>query len=386
MSRTRVWGILLTAALLTNFATGMVAGSLPLALLSEGNRVSIVALVMSMGVVTAACASIPMGWVADAIGKRRTLTLAVGCAMCALIGQFLAHGAVESAIAWSLQSFANITFNNAQLAFISKVAPEERRVSSTASTAVFVNLGLATAPVFAVFLWQHGIGRQQYLLGAVLAIINLVLLSFLPADSVTRHRRTRTILLRSAWLPAILLGIAVNLQSGVNAALSVAIFHHRGIANPALLLAVTSTTALLARYPMARLVETYGSKALAIPTVIMQASGCIVAGFAWDSVHVVFGGILLGWAWAGIYPSVLSMFLERSSKATRGRAMGALGFAAGVGAALGGLIATISSAIGLGYTFAMVCAALSSVCVLPLVLVTPDKRGLSLRGGASRYA
>lgn len=55
-----------------NFATGMVAGSLPLALLSEEGGVSVVALVMSMGVTTAALASIPMGWVADAIGKRRT--------------------------------------------------------------------------------------------------------------------------------------------------------------------------------------------------------------------------------------------------------------------------------------------------------------------------
>ncbi len=353
-----------------NFATGMVAGSLPLALLSEGNRVFIVALVMSMGVTTAACVSIPMGWVADAIGKRRTLTLALGCAVCALTGQFLAHGAVESALAWSLQAFANVSFNTAQLAFILKVAREERRVSSTSSTAVVVNVGLATAPVFAVFLWQHGIGRHLYLLGVALAIINILLVSILPADTITRHRHPRTILLRSAWLPAIMFGVAANLQSGVIAALSVAVYHHRGIANPALLLAVTATTALIARYPMARLVETFGSKALAIPTVIMQASGCLVAGFAWDSTHVILGGILLGWAWAGMYPSLLSMFLERSSNATRGRAMGALAFAGSVGGALGGLIATISSAIGLGYTFALICAALSSVSVLPIVLMS----------------
>ena len=178
--------------------------------------------------------------------------------------------------------------------------------------------------------------------------------------------------MRKAWLPAIAFSSAGAMQAGVNGALAVLAFHDRGIANGALLFSASAFTTVVFRYAAGRAVERFGPRAIAVPTAVVQAIGCLVAAHAMTMPMVIAAGICLGIGWACIVPVVLGLFFEESVPEERGAAMGAFHFAFGLGAALGSAVATVSTCLGHGYgTAMMTCAVVPAVS---LILVLPSRR------------
>jgi MFS family permease len=232
------------------------------------------------------------------------------------------------------------------------------------------NLSFATAPAAGFWLWEHGIERQQFVWAALFALAGTLILAFLPAEAGTRVRRSRKIFIRSAWLPAIAFLVACSLAGGVNGALAIVTFHARGIANSALLFTAMASTTFGLRFFAGRLVDRFGPRRIAIPTAIIQCAGALLAAHAWTPLAVIVAGACSGIAWSAVVPVGIGLLFERSSKGTRGAAMGSYNLAFSIGATAGSLIAAGAAATGLGYAVAMSVCAAASLIALPGVLLS----------------
>ena len=234
-----------------------------------------------------------------------------------------------------------------------------------------IALAFALAPASSVFLWQHGIGRVQYVWFAIAALIGVLPLFALPDRHDLRTARTRTILMRSVWLPAIGLMIALCLQGGVNGSLAVLTFTQRGIANGALLFTASALTTFTVRYAAGRAVDRYGPRLVAIPIALAQIVACILASRAYSPLEVIIAGLFFGIAWGGAVPVGIALFFEKSTPRTRGLALGAYNLAFSVGMAGGALLAAASAHVGWGYTFAIAVCAIAPLIAVPFVLASP---------------
>ena len=371
------WVLLLLATLFIDLGGNLPAGSLPLALAGEGSSPSVVSLVIGTAMFAALAGSVPIGVLVDRVGRLSTIRWSVLVIVLSMLALAVVHGALANAVVMAVRTLAFVAFMTAQFAYAAEIVPPERRISAVTTLGMIGNLTFATAPAFAVWLYQHGVGREQFAWASILIVFGGLFLFGLPSrHDVRTARRSRTILMRSAWLPAIGFSIATTVPSGINGALAVLTFHDRGIVNGALLFSAQATTAFLLRYPAGRLVDEYGPRAIAIPTVIFQALGCILAAYAYGALGVTVAGICFGVAWSAVVPVAVALFFEKSSSTTRGIAMGAYNFSVGIGQTGGALLAALTAALGPGYTVAMIAAALAPLAVLPYVLGSAQARAI----------
>jgi predicted MFS family arabinose efflux permease len=281
-----------------------------------------------------------------------------------------AHGALACGLLLALRSAAIVVYMTAEFAYAAELAGKDRAVSGVATLGMIGNLTFASAPALGVFLWQHAVGREQYGYAAAVAAIGALCLAALPARHDVRQRGAKRapIVMHPRWLPATAFILATTLQGGVNGALAVLTFTERGIVNGAAIFTASALTAFALRYPAGRLVDRFGARAIAFPTAVFQAAGCLLAASAHSLLAVAIAGVCLGVAWAAVVPVALGLLFEHSSTRTRGAAMGAYNFAFNGGAAFGALLATLATLAGEGYTFAMTLCAIAPLAVVPYVL------------------
>ncbi len=370
------FAILVLSTLLVDFAINLTLGSLPLALHDDGVSQTTISLVVGSGLIVSLFGSVPIGALVDRVGRLRTIRVAGAVAVLALLGLALTHGTAATTINVAIRSLALVAYMTAEFAYASAMFPPERAASAVGTIGMIGNLAFATAPAVGVFLWQHGIERQQYACGAALGAIGVLLLFTLPAKhDVKSAGRSRTIAMRSAWIPAIVFLVSVTLQSGVNIALAVLAFRERGIVNGALLFTAMAVTTFAFRYPAGRLVDRFGPRMIAIPIACVQCVGSLLAAHAATNEAVIIAGALMGFAWSAAVPVGLALFFEQSSPRTRGAAMGAYSLAFSLGATTGTVIAAVASALHAGYAAAMTVCAFSALAGLPIVLRSkPRKR------------
>lgn len=382
------YAVLVLSALLIDFAINMPLGSLPLALAADGVPLGLVALIVGAGPIASLAVSVPIGGLTDRFGRLPTIRIAAF--LCAVAMTLLAfvHAPLLTGAIMALRGIAITAYVTAEFAYASSIVAPERAVSATATLGMVGNLSFATAPALGFWLWDHGVGRQQYIGAGLAALLGLAVLVRLPAETGRRVRRSRRIFMRSAWLPAITYLIACTLQSGVNAALAVLTFHDRGIANGALLFSAMATTTFGLRYFAGRAVERFGPRRMAVPTALFQCAGAALAAYAHSSLSVIVAGLFLGVAWSAVVPVGIGLFFERSSKGTRGAAMGSYALAFSIGSTAGSLLAAIAAALGAGYTGAMVVCAVASIFAVPWVLTSrgASPRDIRERGSRERPA
>lgn len=364
------YAILAISALLYDLALNLPLGTMPLALLADGTAAPAVAIAMGSGMFTALFVSLPIGALTDRIGRLPMLRASAGLGILSLLGLGFAHGPVLGGIFLGIRSIALVGYMTAEFAYAGEIASKERAVSGVATLGMIGNLTFAIAPAFSVFLWQHGIGREQYAWACGLAICGFALLFALPGKfDERRSRRTRApILMHPRWYPAVGFALACTLQGGVNGSLAILTFHQRGIVNGAAIFTASAFTSFALRYPAGRLVDRFGPRAVAIPTALLSALGCVFAASAHSLLAVVFAGLLLGTSWAAVVPVALGLLFEHSSSRTRGAAMGAYTLAFSAGAATGASVATLATLAGGGYTIAMTLCAMGPLAVLPYVM------------------
>ncbi|HEY8313056.1 MAG TPA: MFS transporter, partial [Candidatus Baltobacteraceae bacterium] len=259
-----------------------------------------------------------------------------------------------------------------------EIVPPERAVSAVSTLGMLANFAFAFAPAIAVLLWHQGVGREQFLYGAILTVAGGAALWFLPSrHDVRNEKRSRKILMRSVWMPAMLFLIAAAMQSGVNGSLAVLTFTHRGIANGALIFTSMAFCTFALRYPAGRFVDRYGPRLMAIPVVFAQIFGCILAARAFTPLAVLAAGALLGIAWSAVVPVGVGLFFEQSSRRTRGVAMGAYNLSFAIGTSTGAILAAALVKLGFDYGTAISICAIAPAMAVPWMFLLKRKQGPS---------
>jgi len=365
------YAILVVSTLLLDFTINLPTGSLPLALHDDGVSPLGISIVIGFGLAASLVGSVPIGAFVDRFGRLPVIRLAGGISLVALCLLAFVHGEIPTGLVMALRSLAFVAYTTAEFAYASALVAPERSVSAVGTLGMIGNIAFATSPALSVWLWQHGIGREQYLWALVLGVLGVAVLFVLPrTHERPKQRRNRKILMRSAWLPAIVFLVSTTLQSGVNAALAVITFHQRGVINGALIFTAIAATTFALRYPAGRLVDRFGPRLVAIPAAVAQGVGCLIAARAATPLDVIIAGVCLGVAWAAVVPVGLGLFFETSSPGTRGAAMGAYNFAFSFGSASGAIVAAIVSATHGGYGSAITICAFVPLIALPYVLST----------------
>lgn len=353
-------------------------GSMPLALSDQGVSESLISIVMGAGMFAGLLVSIPVGIMVDRVSRLKVMRVSAMICALTLVVMGSVHGVVPAYIEMAMRSIGLITFMTAQFAYVSAMFEGDRKVSAVSSMGIVGNLAFATGPAFGVWLWQSGVCYEQFLYASLLNFVALALVMTLPKKfdhkPQTKARVSkRKVYVRAAWLPSMAFIMACTLQGGVNLSLAILAFQERGIANGALLFSVSAFTCVLLRYFAGRMVERFGARLVAIPTVIFQAIGCILSAFALTSTSVMLSGIFLGIAWAAVAPVGIALLFETSTEKTRGTAMGSYNLAMWGGAAAGTVISTLSTAFGLGYKEAILACVVLPFVALAYVLLSPRR-------------
>lgn len=360
--------LLLVSTFITEFACNLPTGALPLALLRDGASHSEVAFAMGGGLFAQLIGSVPVGAVVDRIGRLRTIRASVVLMALSIFGMAVSRGPVWGGVLMGLRGFAMMSYVTAEFAYVAEIVPSGRSVSAVSTLGMIANFVFAFAPAIGVWLWHQGIAREQFWDGGALALAGGAALLFLPQrHDVHTQRRSRLILMRSAWLPAMGFLAATAMQSGVNTALAVITFTQRGIANGALIFTSMALVTFALRYPAGRLVEKYGARTVTIPVVVCQVIGCVLAANAYHPVQVLVAGAFLGAAWSAVVPVGVALFFEHSSSRTRGVAMGAYNLSFAIGTSSGALLAALLTRFGYSYGIAISACALASLVAVPWV-------------------
>ena len=367
--------ILIFATIVLEFACNLATGSMPLALQADGVSNSANALAMGAGMFACLFGSLPVGVLVDRIGRLSTIRGAAVLTCVATIGLAYLHGFWWGGVLMGIRGFSLMSYMTAEFAYTAEIVPPERAVSAVSFLGLVANLIFALAPAVGVELWQHGVQREQFLFGTILAVLGLVSLWFLPSrHDVRTVRPSRTIVMRSLWVPTIIFLVSASVYSGVNYSSAVLAFAQRGIGNPALIFTAMAIATAAIRYPAGRLVDRLGPKWMSIPVALSQLIGCVLAARATTALDITIAGAVLGIGWGAIVPVGVGLFFEQSSRRTRGAAMGAYNLALNIGSTAGAAIAALFTHIGLGYGGAMMlCAALPAL-TLPLIFIPRRKR------------
>lgn len=343
-----------------------------------------IALIVGAGPIAALAVSVPIGGLADRFGRLPTIRLAAALCCLSVAALALVHDPILDGVIMAIRGVAITAYVTAEFAYASAIVAAKRAVSATATLGMVGNLSFAIAPAAGFWLWQHGIEREQYLWAAALALAGTLVLTTLPAETGRRVRRSRRIFIRSAWLPAIVFLVACSLASGVNGALAILTFQQRGIANGALLFTAMASTTFALRFFAGRLVDRFGPRTVALPTALTQCAGALLAAHARTPGEVIVAGAWCGVAWSAVVPVGIGLLFERSTKGTRGAAMGSYNLAFSLGMTAGSLVAAASAAWGGGYAFAMTLCAVASIISLPLLFLDRGSRRPQLRLAANQ--
>lgn len=364
----RPFYLLIFSTLLSEFACNLPTGALPLALLHDGATHSEVAFAMGGGLFAQLLGSVPVGAIVDRAGRLRTIRVSVVLMALSTFGMTFLHGPAWGGVLMGLRGFSMMSYVTAEFSYVTEIVPKERSISAVSTIGLIANLVFAFAPAAGVWLWNTGLGREQFAYGSVLTLAGGSVLWFLPQKQAARpRRRSRLILMRSAWLPAVAFLSAAAMQSGVNTALAVVTFTQRGIVNGALIFTSMAIAAAALRYPAGRFVERYGPRLMTIPVAAAQVAGCLLAASAHTAATVLVAGAMLGIAWSAVVPVGVGLFFERSSPGTRGVAMGAYNLSFAIGTSSGALLAALLTHFGLSYAAAISACALAPVVAVPWV-------------------
>lgn len=383
----RPFYFLLFSTLLSEFACNLPTGALPLALLHDGATQSEVAFAMGGGLFAQLFGSVPVGAVVDRIGRLKTIRASVVLMALSTLGMAFLQGPVWGGVLMGLRGFSMMSYVTAEFAYVAEIVPRGRSISAVSTLGMIANLVFAFAPAAGVWLWNAGIGREQFAYGAALTLAGGCVLWFLPQKHDRRaKRRSRLILMRSAWLPALAFLSAAAMQSGVNTALAVVTFTQRGIVNGALIFTSMAIVTAALRYPAGRFVEKYGPRLMTIPVAAAQIAGCLLAAYAHTPASVLLAGALLGIAWSAVVPVGVGLFFEQSTPGTRGAAMGAYNLSFAIGTSAGALLAALLTRFGLSYAVAISSCALAPLVAVPFVFIRIMRRERARAAGISDHA
>jgi MFS family permease len=259
-----------------------ILGVLPLFLHDQGWDVRAIGFALGLSGITQVCVRPFAGWIADAIGRRAPLALAL-----ALLS--IASALLVIPAAWAIVAnrvLTGIAFSVGTTAFYIltvEVAPADRRSEIQGYIALGMTLGIGLGPPVAVAVY-HGLSRESAgpperlaTLAVGAALVALVsggcfLATVSGYRPIGRHNFSLRTPFRREGLPAGFLNFCLQVTyTGFSAFLPLWAIG-RGVGNPGLLFVGSQAGAVASRILGGRLADRYGLAAVLVPGMIGAAA------------------------------------------------------------------------------------------------------------------
>ncbi|MEZ5236169.1 MAG: MFS transporter [Acidimicrobiales bacterium] len=339
----RVMTLLCVAAMGTFVSQGLLYPALPLYLRNElGTSLGMAGLVMSSMSVAALACRPWAGRFLDTRGRKPFLIAGPLVTLGTAIGLLLLHTVASTLALRMAQGVANAMFYGAATATVADIAPPERRATYLARYSLFFYLGFAIGPAVAELLidtwgfnavWGAVIGACGW--GAVLAAVALPETGErrepVPMRLIDRFFHPAAI---GPGIPYLCVGVG---WTAVGAFLAL-YARHIGMSSSGWLFAALSVTVMITRSMSGNLADRFGRRAVATPCALSVGAGLAVLAAVHRPPAAFVGVVLFAAGYAGIFPTLLAMVVDRAPEAERGQAMGSFNQYFDIGAPIGGFV------------------------------------------------
>lgn len=335
--------LLCVSAMGTFVSQGLLYPSLPLYLhLQLGTSLGAAGLIMASQSIASLFSRPWTGRYIDTRGRKPFLIVGPLLVMVTAIGLLVVHTVWGVLVLRLLQGVANAMFYGAATATVADVAPPQRRATYLARYSLFFYLGFAVGPAIAEFLIDRwGFNAVWY--GVIISTaLGSGLALTLPETGERRLDAEQLPLLSRFFHPAAVGPGLPYLCVGVGwtaiGAFLALYAREIGMASSAWLFVALSLTVMVTRALSGNLADRFGGRAVATPCALSCAIGLAVLAAFQFPVTAFVGVVLFAAGYAGIFPTLLAMVVDRAPAAERGQAMGSFNMYFDIGAPLGGFL------------------------------------------------
>jgi len=261
----------------------------------------------------------------------------VTSAVPSLLGLRVFHG-----IGWA-------AFGTAAATLVADIVPPSRRGEAMGYYGISTNIAMAIGPAAGVY-FQHAFGFPfLFFSSAAVALGGLLLAAFLYDPFRERGPDIEggmVLVERTALFPSAILGMAALTYGSIVSFLPL-FAAHRGIENPGLFFTVYALVVIFARGPLGRLSDIYGRGWVVVPSLISMTVGLGLLSQATGVPLFLATAFFYGVGFAGVYPALMALTVDRVSPRRRGAAMGTftafMDLGIGTGSFLWGVVAQLSN-------------------------------------------
>lgn len=368
----RIVTLLCVAAMGTFVSQGVLYPALPLYLHQNlGTSLGMAGLIMTSQSVSAVVARPWAGRWLDTRGRRQFLVAGPLITAVTGVGLLTVKTVVAVLVLRMLQGVANAMFYGAATAMVADVAPAGRRATFLSRYSLFFYLGFATGPALAELLisisgfnavWWTVVGASTF--GSVLALTLPETLGDVQ-EFVKLPMRSR-LFHPDAVGPGIPYFCAGAGWTAIGAFLAL-YSRHIGMASSGWLFAALSVTVMITRSLSGNLADRLGRRAVAVPCAFFCAVGLAILAIFALPVAAFAGVVFFAAGYAGLFPTMLAMVVDRAPASERGQAMGSFNMFFDIGAPLGGFVTgrlVDVSGYGAGFGTMAVVALLGAVVLI----------------------
>jgi MFS family permease len=362
---TKAFVIVISAHLANSLATQMANAILPVYVVSLGRSKFEAGLVAGMLPFTALVLRPLVGWLVDAWRRRPIVLIGTGCYAAASVMYLVFSSLPLILISRILHGYGLSNYSTASSAFLTDIAPRQRRAEAVGYYAVAWDIGLLAGPALAFSLAQHTGLHPIFLLTTALACV-----AFLISIPVREARPPRagpmppwhpkTGIVSKAALPAAWMAFCLGMGLGPVTAFIAIFAQERGVDNPGLYFTIQALALMLSRTFSGRLADRRGRAFVIIPGLICLAIGLLLIPFAHSLQHLMLAAVFIGLGFGSSQPATMAWAVDHVTPDERGMALSTyfLGFDSGIslGSFLPGAIA-----VRFGFNAAWI---FSAICVL----------------------
>jgi MFS family permease len=357
--------VVISAHLANSLTTQMTNAILPVYVVSLGHSEFEAGLVAGMLPLTALVLRPLVGWLADAWRRRPMVLIGTGCYAAANLMYLVFSSLPLILVSRILHGYGLSNYSTASSAFLTDLAPRQRRAEAVGYYAVAWDIGLLAGPALAFSLVQFTGFRHIFLLTAGLA--GVAFLISIPVPEARPPRvgpmppwQPKIGIVSKAALPAAWMAFCLGMGLGPVTAFIAIFARQRGVDNPGLYFTVLAVALMLSRTFAGRLADRRGRAFVIIPGLICMAVGLLLTPFVHSLPHLLFAAVFIGLGFGSSQPATMAWAVDHVTPDERGMAISTyfLGFDCGVSA---GSFLPGAIAVRLGFNAAWV---FSAICVL----------------------
>lgn len=279
-------------ALVFEIGNGAIAPVVALTALSVGAGPGTAGFMLALLGVGQVLGDVPSSYLADRVGDRRAMTIAVGIDMLALLGCFLSRSPLELGAALLAIGMSNATFYLARQSYLGDVVPVLMRARAMSTLGGSHRIGLFVGPFVGAAAISIGGLRAAFVAAMIAGAATAVLLLLVPDANLASDRPPGArgeagaleMLRRHRRLFATL-GIAVLSVAAVRGARQTVLplwAEHLGLtaAATSLVFGIANAVDMALFYPAGKVMDRFGRLWIAIPAMLLMGGSMMLLPLA----------------------------------------------------------------------------------------------------------